>query len=93
LLAGLEQASAGRIEVDGQDITDLPPRERKMSMVFQNYALYAHKSVHDNIAYPLKVRRWPRAEIESKVKEVAGLLDIGSAWPSPGPWSGSRTSA
>jgi ABC-type sugar transport system ATPase subunit len=73
---GLEQASAGRIEVDGQDITDLPPRERKMSMVFQNYALYAHKSVHDNIAYPLKVRRWPRAEIESKVKEVAGLLDI-----------------
>jgi ABC-type sugar transport system ATPase subunit len=76
LLAGLEQASAGRIEVGGQDITDLPPRERKMSMVFQNYALYAHKSVHDNIAYPLKVRRWPRAEIESKVKEVAGLLDI-----------------
>lgn len=76
VLAGLEQATSGRIEVGGRDITDLPPRERRMSMVFQNYALYAHKSVHDNIAYPLKVRRWPRAEIDSKVREVAALLDI-----------------
>jgi ABC-type sugar transport system ATPase subunit len=76
VLAGLEQATSGRIEVGGRDITDLPPRERRMSMVFQNYALYAHKSVQDNIAYPLKVRRWPRAEIDSKVREVAALLDI-----------------
>jgi multiple sugar transport system ATP-binding protein len=76
ILAGLEQASAGRIEVDGRDISDLPPRERRMSMVFQNYALYGHKSVHDNIAYPLRVRGAPRAEISQRVEEVASLLHI-----------------
>lgn len=76
ILAGLEQASAGRIEVDGHDISDLPPRERRMSMVFQNYALYGHKSVRDNIAYPLRVRGAPRAEIGQRVEEVASLLHI-----------------
>jgi ABC-type sugar transport system ATPase subunit len=76
ILAGLERASTGRIEVDGRDISDLPPRERRMSMVFQNYALYGHKSVHDNIAYPLRVRGTPRAEISRRVEEVARLLHI-----------------
>lgn len=76
ILAGLETASGGRIEVDGRDISDLPPRARRMSMVFQNYALYAHKSVRDNIAYPLRVRGWARAEIDRRVEEVARLLHI-----------------
>lgn len=76
ILAGLEQASAGHIEVDGRDISDLPPRARRMSMVFQNYALYGHKSVRDNIAYPLRVRGTPRAEISHRVEEVARLLHI-----------------
>jgi ABC-type sugar transport system ATPase subunit len=76
ILAGLEQASAGHVEVDGRDISDLPPRARRMSMVFQNYALYAHKSVRDNIAYPLRVRGTPRAEISRRVEEVARLLHI-----------------
>jgi sn-glycerol 3-phosphate transport system ATP-binding protein len=76
ILAGLEQASAGHIEVDGRDISDLPPRARRMSMVFQNYALYGHKSVRDNIAYPLRVRGTPRAEISQRVEEVARLLHI-----------------
>ncbi len=76
ILAGLEQASAGHIEVDGCDISDLPPRARRMSMVFQNYALYGHKSVRDNIAYPLRVRGTPRAEISHRVEEVARLLHI-----------------
>ncbi len=76
ILAGLEEATGGAVEVDGQDITHLPPRERGMSMVFQNYALYAHKSVFDNIAYPLKVRSTPRGERERKVRDIAAMLRI-----------------
>jgi sn-glycerol 3-phosphate transport system ATP-binding protein len=76
ILAGLEQATSGRIEVGGQDITDLPPRARGMSMVFQNYALYAHKSVYDNIAYPLRVRGVPKPEIDGRVRDTARLLQI-----------------
>src|SRR3972149_6416074 len=77
ILAGLEEATSGNIEVDGRDMTDLPPRERGMSMVFQNYALYSHKSVYDNIAYPLRVRGMPKSEIAGKVAEVSRLLQIG----------------
>ncbi len=76
ILAGLEPATSGRIEVGGRDITDLPPRERGMSMVFQNYALYAHKSVYDNIAYPLRVRGVPKQRIEGRVRDTARLLQI-----------------
>ena len=76
ILAGLEQASNGTVEVDGRDVTDLPPRARGMSMVFQNYALYAHKSVYDNIAYPLRVRGWARGEIDGRVRAVARLVQI-----------------
>ncbi|MGE0211377.1 MAG: ABC transporter ATP-binding protein [Parvibaculaceae bacterium] len=76
LLAGLEQPSEGRIEVAGRDITDLPPRFRDMGMVFQNYALYGHKSVYENIAYPLRIRKRPAEEIDRQVKAMAGLLRI-----------------
>lgn len=76
ILAGLEEATSGAVEVDGRDITALPPRERGMSMVFQNYALYAHKSVFDNIAYPLKVRGIPRQDRNRKVGEIASMLRI-----------------
>jgi ABC-type sugar transport system ATPase subunit len=78
VLAGLETASGGSVEVNGRDVTPLPPRERGMSMVFQNYALYAHKSVYDNIAYPLKVRGTPRADIDRKVRAMAAMLRIGN---------------
>ena len=54
-LAGLEEITSGQVLVDDQDITHLPPRERNMSMVFQNYALYSHKIVYENIAYPLRI--------------------------------------
>ena len=64
LLAGLETPSSGRIEIDGKDVTDLPPRFRGIGMVFQNYALYSHKTVFENIAYPLRIRKVPAAEIE-----------------------------
>jgi ABC-type sugar transport system ATPase subunit len=76
ILAGLEQASSGNITVQGRDITGLPPRERGMSMVFQNYALYAHKSVYANIAYPLRVRKTPRDAIDRRVREMAATLKI-----------------
>ena len=76
ILAGLEQATSGVIEIDGRDITGLPPRERGMSMVFQNYALYAHKSVYDNIAYPLRIRGTNKRDIDGKVRAIARLLQI-----------------
>ena len=77
VLAGLEDPTGGRILVDGRDVTQLPPRLRGIGMVFQNYALYSHKSVFENIAYPLRVRKLPRAEIERSVKAMADLLQIG----------------
>lgn len=77
LLAGLDTLSDGRIEIDGKDITHLPPRQRGIGMVFQNYALYSHKSVYENIAYPLRIRKVETAEMDQRVKSVADLLQIG----------------
>ena len=77
VLAGLEQPTGGRILVDRKDITDLPPRLRGIGMVFQNYALYSHKNVYENIAYPLRVRKRPPPEIDSSVRNMADLLQIG----------------
>ena len=77
LLAGLEQPSSGSIEIDGKDVTNVPPRFRGIGMVFQNYALYSHKTVFENIAYPLRIRKVPAADIERCVTDVAELLRIG----------------
>src|SRR3954471_25093244 len=63
LVAGLERPSTGRVVLDGRDITDLDPAARDIAMVFQNYALYPHMSVFENMAYGLRVRRLPRTEI------------------------------
>jgi ABC-type sugar transport system ATPase subunit len=76
LLAGLEEPTSGTLWVDGRDITALPPRQRGMSMVFQNYALYAHKTVYENIAYPLRIRKAPRADIDRMVHAIASMLQI-----------------
>jgi ABC-type sugar transport system ATPase subunit len=76
ILAGLEAPTAGTIVVDGVDITARPPREREMSMVFQSYALYPHKTVYENIAYPLRVRRRARGELDREVREIAEMLAI-----------------
>ena len=76
ILAGLEAPTSGGVWVEDREITDLPPRERGMSMVFQNYALYGHRSVYENIAYPLRVRRRPRGEIDGLVRRTAAMLDI-----------------
>jgi multiple sugar transport system ATP-binding protein len=76
LIAGLEEATAGRILIDGQDVTDLAPRKRDVAMVFQSYALYPHMSVRQNLGYGLKVRRTAKADIRRRVDEVARMLRL-----------------
>ncbi len=71
ILSGLEQASAGRVRIGGRDVTEVLPKYRDISMVFQSYALYPHKTVAENIGFPLKMRKVPAAEIEIAIKEAA----------------------
>ncbi len=77
LVAGLERVSEGRILLDGRDITGLDPSARDIAMVFQNYALYPHMSVFDNMAYGLRIRGLGKAEIAAKVDEAAAMLGLG----------------
>jgi multiple sugar transport system ATP-binding protein len=76
MVAGLESISGGTISIDGRVVNDLPPRERDIAMVFQDYALYPHKSVYDNLAFGLKLRKTPAAEIETRVRAAAAILKI-----------------
>jgi sn-glycerol 3-phosphate transport system ATP-binding protein len=76
LIAGLEPATAGRIAIGGLDVTDRPPAERRVSMVFQSYALFPHLSVAENIVFGLRVRRVPAAERGERLKRVAALLGL-----------------
>ncbi|MFN8442982.1 MAG: ABC transporter ATP-binding protein [Caldilineaceae bacterium] len=76
MIAGLESISSGELLIDDQVVNAVEPRHRDIAMVFQNYALYPHKRVFDNIAYPLQLRRTPKAEIEQRVHETAKLLSI-----------------
>ena len=76
MVAGLESISGGTISIDGRVVNDLPPRERDIAMVFQDYALYPHKSVYDNLAFGLKLRKTPAAEIDTRVRAAAAILKI-----------------
>ena len=76
ILAGLEQATGGTIAIKGRDVTDLGPQQRDIAMVFQSYALYPHKTVYENLAYPLKIRGLDKAAIETAVAGVAELLGL-----------------
>ncbi|MGD9016452.1 MAG: ABC transporter ATP-binding protein, partial [Desulfobacterales bacterium] len=76
LLAGLEEVSDGTIRINDREVTRLPPKDRNVAMVFQNYALYPHMSVHQNIAFALKLKKTPRDEIEKRVAEAAGVLGL-----------------
>ena len=76
LIAGIYKPTSGKILFDGRDVTRLRPNERNVGLVFQNYALYPHMKVFDNIAFPLRLRRVPEAEIRRSVREVASLLAI-----------------
>jgi len=76
MVAGLEEITSGKIFIGERLVNDLPPRDRDIAMVFQNYALYPHMTVFDNMAFGLRVRQFPRAEIEKRVREAAEMLGI-----------------
>jgi multiple sugar transport system ATP-binding protein len=76
MLAGLESITSGTIRIGETIVNELPPRSRNIAMVFQSYALYSHLSVYENLAYPLKVRKLKKAEIDRRVREVAELVQI-----------------
>ena len=76
MVAGLEEISDGELIIDGKVVNDIPPKDRDIAMVFQNYALYPHMTVYENMAFSLKLRHVPKDEIDRKVKEAAEILDI-----------------
>jgi len=76
IMAGLDSASAGRVLIDGRDVTDLPPAQRGIAMVFQNYALFPHLNVAQNIGFGLSVRKLPAAEHQARLAQVAELLGL-----------------
>ena len=78
MLAGLEEISDGEISIGDRVVNDVPPKDRDIAMVFQSYALYPHMSVYDNMAFGLKLRKTPKAEIDRRVKEAADILGLGS---------------
>ncbi|RZL68203.1 MAG: ABC transporter ATP-binding protein, partial [Variovorax sp.] len=78
IIAGLETASAGAVRIDGRDVTALPPAHRGIAMVFQNYALFPHLTVADNITFGLSVRKTPAAETAARLKDAAALLGLGA---------------
>lgn len=76
MIAGLEDITEGEIFIDGKIVNDVPPKDRDIAMVFQNYALYPHMSVYDNMAFGLKIRKFSKEEIKKRVGEAAKILDI-----------------
>lgn len=78
MIAGLEPITAGEVFIDGAVVNKLEPKDRDIAMVFQNYALYPHMSVHDNMAYGLKIRKFSAADIEARVEKAAKILELGA---------------
>jgi multiple sugar transport system ATP-binding protein len=77
MVAGLEESTEGEILIDNQIVNDVPAKNRDIAMVFQNYALYPHMTVYENLAFGLKLRRYPKSEIDRRVQEAAEILGIG----------------
>jgi multiple sugar transport system ATP-binding protein len=76
MIAGLEDITSGSIYIGDQLVNDVPPKDRDIAMVFQNYALYPHMTVYENMAFGLKLRKFPRTEIDKRVREAAAILEI-----------------
>src|SRR5947199_8870255 len=76
MIAGLETIGAGEIAIGGRVVNELEPKDRDIAMVFQNYALYPHMSVYDNMAYGLRIRGIPKSQIEARVRKVAAILEL-----------------
>jgi multiple sugar transport system ATP-binding protein len=79
MVAGLEEITAGTIKIGGRVVNDVPPKDRDIAMVFQNYALYPHMTVRENMAFGLKLRKFPKKEIETRIQEAARILGPASA--------------
>ena len=100
MLAGLEEVNGGKIWIGDRDVTDLSPKDRDVAMVFQNYALYPHMSVADNMGFALKIAGVDKGEIRKRVDEAANILDLERLpraqaegplrWPAPARRHGSR---
>lgn len=76
MIAGLEEITSGELYIGDKLVNDVHPKERDVAMVFQNYALYPHLSVYENIAFGLRIRKTPKDEIDKKVKDAAKILDL-----------------
>jgi multiple sugar transport system ATP-binding protein len=76
MIAGLEEISEGTLKIGDRTVNDLAPKDRDVAMVFQSYALYPHMSVYDNLAFGLKLRKVPKAEIDKRVREAAGTIEL-----------------
>ena len=76
MIAGLEEITAGEVRIGDEVVNELPPRDRDVAMVFQNYALYPHKSVYDNLAFPLRLRRLSKQAVDERVKRIARILEL-----------------
>src|SRR5215470_9035616 len=76
MIAGLEEITGGDISIGGHVVNDLPPKDRDIAMVFQNYALYPHMSVFENMSFGLRLRKFPKDEIKKRVENAARILDI-----------------
>jgi multiple sugar transport system ATP-binding protein len=76
MIAGLEDITSGELTIDGKVVNDVPPKDRDIAMVFQNYALYPHMTVYDNMAFGLKIRKFPKEQIDQRVRQAADILEI-----------------
>ncbi|OUP10475.1 sn-glycerol-3-phosphate ABC transporter ATP-binding protein UgpC [Collinsella sp. An2] len=76
MIAGLEDITSGTLKIDGKVVNDVEPKDRDIAMVFQNYALYPHMTVYDNMAFPMKLRKAPKDQIDKAVREAARILDL-----------------
>jgi multiple sugar transport system ATP-binding protein len=76
MVAGLEDITSGNLMIDGERMNDVPPKDRNIAMVFQNYALYPHMTVYENMAFGLRIKKVPKDEIDKRVKDAAKILDI-----------------
>src|SRR5688572_15932040 len=76
MVAGLERITAGEVAIGGRVVNELEPKDRDIAMVFQNYALYPHMSVYENMSYGLRIKRFSREDIETRVRRAAGILEL-----------------
>src|SRR3982751_192634 len=76
IIAGLEEATSGEIYIGDQLVNDVPPKDRDIAMVFQNYALYPHMTVYENMSFGLRLKKFPKPEIKERVENAARILDI-----------------